>query len=845
VAPGSRIPRIPDTFVDMDRPMRRALTCISRLFRGTLAALSLVPAAMAADYCVSTTSQLRTALGAAASSAEDDVIKLVRGSYPLADTLTASINGGLVLRGGYASSCPVLGRSLDPSLTRIYGTPVQEALVTLRPRAADLEVDGISFEDLYGVSVADEGSSAAADGRIWIRRSRFLGNQFGLSVLPQHKNLRVENNLFLDNRSLCCGSETLNVGLAVRHANPNSAPIAVDVLFNTVLGSPKGVLIQGGGPFTADPRLQNNIIRASTNGSFALKIDEVQVAATNNVWGTIETEDGGGFASNLLNVNADPSLDAGFVPQAGSPALNSGTDFVAGGVPSSDHDGGPRIIGSRPDRGALESAISDIGVITVTSTADSGAGTLRQAILDSNQTVNAEVIRFNIGSVATCPYLITPASLLPAITSPVTIDGFSQPGSDPNGESLEDDAQRCVALGANLSHGLRLRPDAGEQMTIRGLAFFDFSTAAIEVDGDGTAVIEGNSFGVRAGLYIGPGFEGDAIQIIGAPGSRIGGEDEEQSNLIAQAAGAGVRLRDGGERTVQNNFIGLAANGYGALGNGVGIRVSGGDGDRIEDNWIAHSTAQGLLVEASTEGAAASGLQIVSNYFGRSPRRDPDPAIAFAAGNGTNGIRIGSGTGHEIFQNRVAHNGSDGIVVLGGALARFNSNRVHENVGQGIDLSPNGVDTQDPDLETANRGNRGQNFPVLESAGGSDGAGTVTGFLPSSTGTFTIQLFASRSCDATHGEGEALIGTASIEIPGTTIPLPGGGTTTVPVEGSAPFSAEVVSTYANFGLLGSVITATATRRNPGATLEDGATSEFSACIAYETGPQVFADGFED
>src|SRR5690606_8939736 len=141
------------------------------------------------------------------------------------------------------------------------------------------------------------------------------------------------------------------------------------------------------------------------------------------------TANDGGLATNLLNIDAEPQLDAGLVPLAGSPALNSGTDFIAGGLPSTDHDGGPRLVGSKPDRGALESAISDIDTIVVTSTASSGAGTLRQAILDSNLTVNAEVIEFDLGDESGCPYVISPSTRLPAVTSPLTIDGFSQPGS--------------------------------------------------------------------------------------------------------------------------------------------------------------------------------------------------------------------------------------------------------------------------------------------------------------------------------------------------------------------------------------------------------------------------------
>ena len=64
---------------------------------------------------------------------------------------------------------------------------------------------------------------------------------------------------------------------------------------------------------------------------------------------------------------------------------------------------------------------------TVTTTSDSGAGSLRQAILDANASAGAETICFDIPG--TGPHTIQPTSALPQITDPVTIDGLTQPGA--------------------------------------------------------------------------------------------------------------------------------------------------------------------------------------------------------------------------------------------------------------------------------------------------------------------------------------------------------------------------------------------------------------------------------
>ena len=64
----------------------------------------------------------------------------------------------------------------------------------------------------------------------------------------------------------------------------------------------------------------------------------------------------------------------------------------------------------------------------VTTTANSGAGSLRQAILDANTAPGNDLITFAIPGAG--PHTIAPLSALPAITSPVTIDGTTQAGFD-------------------------------------------------------------------------------------------------------------------------------------------------------------------------------------------------------------------------------------------------------------------------------------------------------------------------------------------------------------------------------------------------------------------------------
>ncbi len=77
---------------------------------------------------------------------------------------------------------------------------------------------------------------------------------------------------------------------------------------------------------------------------------------------------------------------------------------------------------------AASSALAN--TYTVTSTADAGAGSLRQAILDANANSGTDTIAFNIPGSGV--HTIAPATPLPNLTSPVTVDGYTQPGASPN-----------------------------------------------------------------------------------------------------------------------------------------------------------------------------------------------------------------------------------------------------------------------------------------------------------------------------------------------------------------------------------------------------------------------------
>lgn len=117
-------------------------------------------------------------------------------------------------------------------------------------------------------------------------------------------------------------------------------------------------------------------------------------------------------------------------------------------------------------------------VFTVTTTADGGPGSLRQAILDANINCGRDTIAFDISGAGV--HTIQPLSALPTITDPVVIDAYTQPGATPNSLAEGNDAVLRIELDGSLAgagvNGLHVTAGAN---TVRGLVLNRFSGSGI------------------------------------------------------------------------------------------------------------------------------------------------------------------------------------------------------------------------------------------------------------------------------------------------------------------------------------------------------------------------------
>jgi len=142
------------------------------------------------------------------------------------------------------------------------------------------------------------------------------------------------------------------------------------------------------------------------------------------------------------------------------------------------NEGGPSLLSILPP--ALPTTY------TVTTIADFGPGSLRQAIMSANANAGLDTIQFNITPNALLT--ITPATPLPEVTDPVIIDATTQPGYA--GTPIVELDGGVLPPSTN---GLVLR---GGQSVVRGLDLHGFPGSGIVIDGAGHNVVEGNFIGL-------------------------------------------------------------------------------------------------------------------------------------------------------------------------------------------------------------------------------------------------------------------------------------------------------------------------------------------------------------
>ncbi len=322
------------------------------------------------------------------------------------------------------------------------------------------------------------------------------------------------------------------------------------------------------------------------------------------------------------------------------------------------------ILKSGPNGLAIEMSRTN-AIFSVTNPDDSGPGSLRQAILDANQSPGADTITFNIGPGGT--QTINLSSPLPPITEALTVDGTTQGGFA--GTPLIV----LSGLGGQVfADGLTISAD---NCVVRSLVISGFGGNGISISGSNN-IIEGNFIGTTPDGTDNQGNSGSGVSITPLPtpsppptdNNRIGGTTAAARNLISGNFGNGVEINRASGNLVQGNIIGTNINGTAALGNsGAGVSIFEANNNIIGGATAGVSnliSANGSEGEAgvSISGSSATGNLVQGNFIGT------DLNGTAVLGNSGAGVQISAGSNTvggttSTARNLISGNGANGVSI--------------------------------------------------------------------------------------------------------------------------------------------------------------------------------------
>ena len=326
---------------------------------------------------------------------------------------------------------------------------------------------------------------------------------------------------------------------------------------------------------------------------------------------------------------------------------------------------------------ALQNATS--AVFTVTTTADSGPGSLRAAITAANGAFGPDQIVFNIPGAGV--HTINVLTALPTIQQ-ATIDGYTQPGSAPNTQLVGNNANIRIEIRGNSApsnvNGLVAQNGA---VTIRGLVIGGFKGAGIVLQNGGANLIEGCFIGTDPdGATLNANSFGVYLQGSGA--NSIGGPSPGTRNVIVSGINPAIYQENatGNSNVIRGNYIGVNAAGSQVLGTGGILLLS-------SNNLIGSTTPETRNVISCVghygielAGASATVNNIVGNYIGLAADGatplTPDQSgiyVGDASNNRIGGSDEDDGSADGVVASRNVIVAKTGIIVAGGIGAASNN----------------------------------------------------------------------------------------------------------------------------------------------------------------------------
>jgi len=365
------------------------------------------------------------------------------------------------------------------------------------------------------------------------------------------------------------------------------------------------------------------------------------------------------------------------------------------------------------------------GNILVTTTADGGPGSLREAILEAENRPGPNRIVFQIPmtdhgyDTNRGVWTIQPATALPWIVDDnLYLDGYSQSmfiGTDTNPEGPEIEIDGSLT---NEVHGICIR---GSGVTIAGLVINRFNGAGIWVWDVLGGLVTGCYLGINArGTEPVGNFDGISLYrnvcnfMIGAPDSTYAG------NIISGNTSFGISIRDSCKNNIIiGNRIGPNRIGSAMSANNLhGMYIEFSDSNYIYNNQIGCNRNLGIYINKSDY------CHIERNEIGT------DGTWQLNMGNQNDGILVENSASNRFVNNTIGFNKSSGIEITGPEATGniISQNAISKNEMKGIELTFGG--------------NEGISPPTILSA-------TVTQVTGTTGGGQTVEIF---SDDGNQGQ---------------------------------------------------------------------------------------------
>lgn len=291
---------------------------------------------------------------------------------------------------------------------------------------------------------------------------------------------------------------------------------------------------------------------------------------------------------------------------------------------------------------------------SVVNTNAAGTGSLRQAILDANNTAGTDTIAFAI--TGSGPFTITPTNALPQIIEPVILDGTTQSGYT-NTPRIEIAGHKA----GSSANGLLLL--AGYS-TVRGLAINRFSSSGIQIEGYGSNVIQANFVGLDVTGTMARSNAQAGINIYGSPNNQIGGLGSGQGNVVSGNMNNGIVINGPNARgnRIEGNWIGVNRTGTLGVGNtNNGVLVYNASENWIRGNVISGNSQSGVyLMNSGSTRNSIQGNRIGTDSAGtnRVANRSDGITCTDAPGNWIGGVNTGEG-------NVISGNAGCGVLLTG------------------------------------------------------------------------------------------------------------------------------------------------------------------------------------